>query len=316
MSRAEDRLDFAPGAPIRGDLNVSWIHGSPSPWHRTDPPIQVHAYDPNTYILRESKDVSFEAPFLYLLFGNERALLVDTGATADPGRFPLRPTVDRLIEDWLGQHPRTEYGLVVAHSHSHGDHTAGDAQFTDRPRTRIVERTPESVRQFFALPDRPDAVVPFDLGGRRLEVMAIPGHHPASIAVYDPWTGLLLTGDTVCPGRLYVFDMPAFLGSLDQLVRFAGSRPIRHVMGAHVEMTRVPTRDYPVGARYQPAERPIEMPPERLLAIRSAANSVAHHPGAYAFDDFMVFHFPCSGAMARQLARGTLWNLRHRLGLL
>ncbi len=46
-----------------------------------EPPIQVHAYDPHTYVLRQSKATNYEAPFLYLLFGNERAILLDTGAT-------------------------------------------------------------------------------------------------------------------------------------------------------------------------------------------------------------------------------------------
>jgi len=48
----------------------------------------------------------------------------------------------------------------------------------------------------------PDRSVSFDLGGRVLEVLGSPGHHPAAITVYDPWTGVLLTGDTVYPGRL------------------------------------------------------------------------------------------------------------------
>ena len=65
--------------------------------------------------------------------------------------------------------------------------------------------------------------MPFDLGGRVLEVTGIPGHHEAAIAVYDPWTGFLLTGDTVYPGRLYVRDMPAFMDSLDRLVAFAAA---------------------------------------------------------------------------------------------
>ncbi len=316
MSEPAVDVDFTSRAPTSGDLNVAWVHGSPTPRHRTDPPIQVHAYDPHTYILRESKDVSFEAPFLYLFLGNHRALLLDTGATADPHRFPLRRTIDQLIQSWLDEHPRPAYELVVAHSHSHTDHTAGDAQFSDRPDTRIVGRTPEAVREFFGLPAGPDAVARFDLGTRELELFAIPGHHPASIAIYDPWTGFLLTGDTVCPGRLYVFDMTAFLASIDRLVRFTQSRRVTHVMGGHVEMTQVPGRDYPVGAKYQPRERPLPMSPERLPAIQSAAISVANRPGAYAFDDFMIFNGPCTGAILRQVIGGKVWNLRYRLGRL
>lgn len=69
-----------------------------------------------------------------------------------------------------------------------------------------------------------------------------------------PVVGFLLTGDTVYPGRLYGFDMPAFVDSMDRLVEFAKARPVTHVMGCHIEMSTRPGRDYPIGANYQPQE--------------------------------------------------------------
>ncbi|USQ79125.1 hypothetical protein NF556_16105 [Ornithinimicrobium faecis] len=51
------------------------------------------------------------------------------------------------------------------------------------------------------------------------------------MAIFDPWTGFLLTGDTVYPGRLYGFDLPALTASLERLVDFADARPVTHVMG-------------------------------------------------------------------------------------
>jgi hypothetical protein len=109
-------VDFTAGVPVRGDLNVRWIHGSPPGRRVSEPKFQVHACDPHTYLLRQSKTVSFEAPFLYLLFGNERALLLDTGARKRPSASPLRATIDKLIAGWLHQHPRQGYQLVVAHT--------------------------------------------------------------------------------------------------------------------------------------------------------------------------------------------------------
>ncbi len=70
---------------MRGDLDVAWIHGSQSRRRRTDPPLQVHAYDEHTYVLRQSKDVTFEAPFVVLLLGSERAMLLDSGAVRVAG---------------------------------------------------------------------------------------------------------------------------------------------------------------------------------------------------------------------------------------
>jgi hydroxyacylglutathione hydrolase len=170
-------VDFSRG-PAAGDLDVRWIHGARSSGGGgTDPLIQAHRYDEHTYILRQSKAVSFEAPFMYLLFGNDRALLLDTGATEEATRFPLRATVDGIVSSWLTDHPRDGYELVVAHTHAHGDHIAGDAQFTGRPLTTVVGTGLDSVRSFFGFADWPDQVVTYDLGGRTLEITGIPGHH-------------------------------------------------------------------------------------------------------------------------------------------
>ena len=49
------------------------------------------------------------------------------------------------------------------------------------------------------------------------------------------------------PGRIYAFDFPAFLASMDRMVQFASSREVTHVMGCHMEMTSSPGRDYPPG---------------------------------------------------------------------
>ena len=65
-----------------------------------------------------------------------------------------------------------------------------------------------------------------DLGGRVLEIIPTPGHHPSAVAIYDEATGMLLTGDTVYPGRLYVQDFPAFQDSLRTLCDFSASHPV------------------------------------------------------------------------------------------
>src|SRR5262249_10354020 len=109
-------IDFLSGAPIRRGLTVAWSHWTPDPPPRTDPTVQVHAYDDRSYVLRQSKDATYEAPFLFLLFGNDRAILLDTGATKDDA---VRHVVDAVVGDWLEHHPRADYQLVVAHSHGH-----------------------------------------------------------------------------------------------------------------------------------------------------------------------------------------------------
>jgi hydroxyacylglutathione hydrolase len=298
-------IDFASGAPVTGALEVTWIHGA-----RGEPRIQIHYYDEHTVILRQSKSVSYEAPFLFLLFGNDRVLLLDTGATADAGRFPLRETVDRLVAIWLAKNPRDGYELVVAHTHGHNDHVAGDVQFAGRAGTTVVPRDVDAVRLFFGFGDGwPAETVRFDLGGRVLDVLGSPGHHRAGITVYDPWTGFLLTGDNVLPGRLYVSDFAAFRATLDRLVTFAATRPVTHVLGCHIEMTRKPGRDYPLGTTYQPGERMLRMTAGQLTAVRDAAAAVAGRRGVYRFDDFIIYNEPRPIDQFRLLVRGLAYRI-------
>ncbi|HKD87139.1 MAG TPA: MBL fold metallo-hydrolase [Streptosporangiaceae bacterium] len=297
-------IDFVTGAPTAGSMDVRWIHGAQATRRCSDPPIQVHHYDPHTVIMRQSKSVNYEGPFLYLLFGNDRALLLDTGATADAAKFPLRATVDHLVAEWLARHPRDSYPLVVAHTHGHNDHVAADGQFAGRPATTVVSRELDALQLYFGFTSWPEQIVTFDLGGRVLDVMGSPGHHRAAITIYDRWTGFLLTGDTVLPGRLYAFDFPEFLASLDRMVSFADSRVVTHVLGCHIEMTAQPGRDYPLGATYQPDERALEMTVAQLREVRAAARSVAGRQGAHRFDDFVIYNQPGARDQLKLIARG------------
>ena len=278
------------------DTAVRWIHGAPSPRLRSDPPLQVHHLAPGTVLMRQSKDLTVEAPFILLLFGEHGALLLDTGAVDGT---TLRRAVDGLVADWLSTRMRPDaYHLVVAHTHGHSDHVAGDAAFTGRPHTTVVGHDVAAVAAHFGISDWPSEVVTRDLGGRPLEVFGIPGHHTASIAVHDRTTGLLHAGDTVYPGRIYVEDPDALLDTLDRLVAFAEERDVTHVLGCHVEMTNRPGHDYPLGSRYQPDEPSPFMTVAQLAAVRDAFRTVAHRPGIHRFDD-VVF---CVGEGLRVVA--------------
>jgi hydroxyacylglutathione hydrolase len=269
-------------------IDVRWISGSPSAKHNTDPDIQVYAYDAHTYILRQNKAVHYEAPFLFLLFGTERAMLLDTGATASERYFPLRGTVDGLIERWLEQHPRPGYQLLVLHTHRHGDHIAGDGQFVDRPDTVLVPADRSSAWAYFGFDRDPQRVGRVDLGGRVLECLATPGHDEAAVTYYDPQTGFLLTGDTVYPGRLYVQDLPAFRASIQRLVAYAERHPVSHVLGCHIEMTNEPGVDYPVRTTYQPDEPPLQMTVDQLRQVNEALGEIDDTPGRYPYASFII----------------------------
>lgn len=276
--------------PVPGDLDVRWHAGWPSPKHDPAPEIQVHAYDESTLILRQNMSVHFEAPFLFLLLGTERALLLDTGATADPGHFPLRRTVDAAVAAWLSRrpHPRGEYGLVVAHTHGHGDHIAGDPQFAGRPRTVVVGPDTDAVTAFYGLPHWPDGSAVLDLGDRILDVLPGPGHEASAVLFHDRRTGLLFTGDTLYPGHLYVRDAAAYTATIDRLLAFCERHPVTHLLGCHIEMTTTPRDAYPRGTTHQPHEPPLQMTVPQLRALRAALAEIDGRRGVYEYDDFVV----------------------------
>ncbi|HWK92502.1 MAG TPA: MBL fold metallo-hydrolase [Luteimicrobium sp.] len=302
-----------PDRPVPVTFPDRWAVAAPAPGDRT--PIEVHALEDDTVLLRQSKRSSFEAPVLALLFGSERALLLDTGATADPEAFPLRATVDGLVADWLGRHPRADYGLVVVHSHAHGDHVAADAQLADRPGTVVVGKELADVRAFFGLgePGGADDEVTFDLGDRALKVLATPGHHPTAITLHDPRTGILWTGDSIYPGRLFVDDRRAFATSTARLAAFAAEHEVTWVVGAHVEAARTPRTEYPLGARSQPDEAPLALAPDVLTEVADVAAELAlTGPGRVVRDRFTVVDVRSRSAVARLLLAGWVHRLRGR----
>ena len=279
-------VDFHSGAPIDLDLPVEWMDGSGS----NEPLVQVHALDEHTYILRQSLKTHYEGPFVFLLLGNTGALMIDSGATSDEKTWPLRHLVDGIITDWLVAHPAPSYSLTVAHSHGHGDHTAGDVQFSNRAKTRVVPASLEGVKSFFGFTNWPNETVSFDLGGRILRVIAGPGHEEAATLFYDPWTGVLFTGDTVYPGRLYVVDMLAYIATLDRAITVMAEVPVSYLLGCHIEMSSTPGHDHPLGSLSHPGEAPMPMRPGQLLTLRERAVEIADVPGVYKFDDVIIYN--------------------------
>lgn len=273
------------GSVKPGTLPATWITGGPNCLEVPD--FQIHEYNPDLFILRESGCINYEKPFLYLFFGAEKALLYDTGAGQ---AVPTGRVVSDLIAKWAKRAGRTTpMPLVVAHSHAHGDHTAGDAQMKVLPNTTVLGTDLSSVQKFFGFQDWPKDIVQFDLGGRLLDVIGIPGHEVASIAIYDRQTGLLLTGDTVYPGRLYVRDAPTFTASIERLVEFTKDKPVTYVLGTHIEQSATPFLDYKVGTQYQPNEHNLELNRGNLLEIVEAMHAMGGKVRRYAMRDLTVY---------------------------
>jgi hydroxyacylglutathione hydrolase len=249
------------------------------------PPFLVHEYNATFIILRQSGCTHFEKPFLYLVYGANQALLFDTGASG----ADVSSTIDELLRWHSTRQKRPPLPVLVVHSHGHGDHTAGDEALSRRPGARVIDATPEALVQFFKIKNWPGENVEYDLGGRIVDIVPIPGHEPASIAIYDRLTGILLTGDTLYPGRLYVADARAFNASIDRLVDFTATREVAHVLGAHIENRRTPYLDYPRGTAFQPEEHALELGRAHLIELQDALRQMGSQLQRRSFRDFTVW---------------------------
>ncbi len=146
-----------------------------------------------------------------LLCGTEKAALVDTG----------RNTPDaRKVAEGL-----TELPLVLVNTHADPDHISGNAAFDSFYMSPAEE---ENYRAHGGsgrlLPVREGDVI--DLGGRTLRVIDIPGHTPGSIALLDEDARVLIGGDSVQDGTVFMFgphrDMARYIGSLEHLSLYEG----------------------------------------------------------------------------------------------
>ena len=150
------------------------------------------------YIIRERLD-EIDPRFLttytnlYLILGLEKALLIDTGC----GLFPLKPVVDKLIEN---------RELLVINTHSHFDHRGSNDEFgtiyIHKNEVRnasipfdisLLRDSPKEIVNRFAKQNftyQPPANVEpmndgdrFDLGDISIEVIHTPGHSIGSMSL-------------------------------------------------------------------------------------------------------------------------------------
>lgn len=272
-----------------GSFAARWIHGSLDCARNTDPPLQVHRFDESTFILRENKCLNYEGNFIYLLLGQKKALLLDTGSEPPQDvRLPLREVVDEILTGWAAATYASHVELVVAHTHGHLDHIFADYQFKGRPHTVLVEPSVAAVREFFRLKDWPRGLSTFDLGERVLHIIPTPGHEESHIAVYDERTGIMFTGDMLYAGLLTVEDWPAFRESARRLARFAESHAVSYVLGCHIEMKRWQRQLYPIGTTYQPEEHVLQLRAQAIFQLLDACEAMGAHPQEDVHDEFII----------------------------
>ena len=281
--------DFVRESPAPGNLRFTWIHGSVSAKANTDVRIQVHRYNEHTYILRQNPAIHWEAPFMYLLMGNERAVLLDTGATEEEEFFPLRETVDKVLRRWSSAQNVEMPELLVLPLGSDQSQTAALGQFANKPNTTVI--SPGSGERASLVTQQQ-----LDLGGRVLSVIPTPGLDASSITLYDPWSDLLLTGNAFYPGRLVIRDFQAYRNSLDSLVQFMYEESVSYVFGGRIEMTNRPGLDHRLRSNYRPGEHSLQLEPQLLETALQAVNLINGETDIRILDDFILMNGVGRGA--------------------
>jgi glyoxylase-like metal-dependent hydrolase (beta-lactamase superfamily II) len=253
------------------------------------PDWQVHEYNPDTYIIRQSGCLDYEKPFMYLLFGKTRALLLDTGSR----KIPAASMIENIVGKWAERNHRASVDLLAVHSHEHGDHVAGDEQLrafqSSTIHVTVIKPDVESTKKLYSITNWPDDVGTIDLGDRVIDAVPIPGHSAVSVALYDRRTGILFSGDSLYPGRLYVADWSAFRKSIHRLAQFTNGKVVTHVLGCHIEQSDTAYLDYPVGTIYQPHEHGLDLSRGDLLELDDALEAIGETPKRVAFKNFTIW---------------------------
>jgi glyoxylase-like metal-dependent hydrolase (beta-lactamase superfamily II) len=214
--------------------------------------FEVYELPDGTFAIYEP--YQFQEAISYLVLGDERAALIDTGN----GIGDIAAAVSEI----------TKLPVTVLLTHEHPDHFGGAHAFDDvavfdapsaieRLRAGVPnERARRSVsgeQVWMPLPSGVDpetfsisGVEPtklltdgdiIDLGGRSLEVLHTPGHSAGSVSYLDHDHRVLFTGDHFYPGPLYAFgpgvDIEAYIASNDRIAALVDAYD--HVASGHNE---------------------------------------------------------------------------------
>ena len=273
-----------------------WCRSLPRPEYRSLERVQVpsewfevYKIRPGVFAIYEPRQE--EEVISYLILGERTAALFDTGM----GIADIRKIVETL----------TKLPIVVLNSHTHNDHVGGNWQFSgvygmDTQFTRASARGSTGDAQAELAPGSVCGALPggfdpksyvtrpfrisrwlhdgeaIDLGGRKLEVIATPGHTPDAICLLDRKNGLLFTGDTFYSGPIYLYRPETNLEDyLESVKKLASLVPRLHLL--------LPAHNLPVAA---PAYLPKVV--AAFQAVRSGKTRAVEKDGKkeYRFEGF------------------------------
>ena len=148
---------------------------------------------------------------MFLLTGTKEALLVDSGVSASNAKEIAESITDLPVK--------------LINTHADGDHIAGNEAFGEF----YMHPKEEGNYRFRG---KTGTIIPvqqgdiIDLGDRPLEIIDLPGHTPGSIAILDVKNRVLIGGDSIQDGRIFMFgehrNLSHYIASLEKLSAYEG----------------------------------------------------------------------------------------------
>lgn len=156
--------------------------------------FKAHAILPGVWDITDGTPEKPEYVDIFLVTGTERALVIDAGGSGEDLAGFVKTLTDKPVD------------LVL--THGHGDHVAAAGQFdkvflSSKDFDLIRPYTPYDDFHSSGILDLKGGEV-FDLGGCKLEVLALPGHTKGSMVLLDRERQLLFAGDAMGSGSLWM----------------------------------------------------------------------------------------------------------------
>lgn len=172
----------------------------------TPQPLEAVKIDDRTYSIEDN------GVRCLLFIGEERAMLVDTG-------MGIAGSLKTVVESL------TDKPVMLVISHTDPDHIGNYREFG------AAHIHPSEIPNYFQSVDPDAQVVPIwendvlDIGGRKFEVVLIPGHTAGCIALLDRENRIIITGDSVCVTPIFMFgegrSLISHIASLEKLLRMS-----------------------------------------------------------------------------------------------
>ena len=211
--------------------------------------FKVTKLENNIYRIYEPKDI-----YTTVILGNEKALVIDNGH----GFGNVRKVIESI----------TDLPLMVVNTHGHLDHAGGNylfdevyINFEDIPtyykyeeekdlmlisydklfKEKGIQMFPDDFDRESFMKTTTKKFLPLenhqiiDLGGRKLEVIKVPGHTVGHVTFLDYETGILFSGDAVSTTLWLYYDngitLDMYCGYLEDLKKY----PIKGFLPTHID---------------------------------------------------------------------------------